>query len=278
MLTKKINKCPRCTMRKKCVWHKNVLGFNLIELIIVVAVAAILMAAIFLNEDPLARVGKAKDAERLQEVQSIAKAIEIYGLDNGSIPSDLNSTNISQGEILVLCSAAGTAECAGHSRECLVVSDANFLKYLNTLPVDPEKTSTTNTGYYITRTASNAVKVGACNSYDADLEISVVAKATLPAETSTCGNGVVEGAEVCDDGNNIKEQCSDGVVQVGAYCRHDCLAIINLNEVCDYYQWTHDCDYNGGEYTISDVGVGDFCKDDCSETTVSCNIPQVPEP
>lgn len=264
-------------MHKKCVWHKNVLGFNLIQLVIVVAIAAILTAVIFLNEDPLARIGKAKDAERLQDIQSLAKAIEIYGIDQHSLPTDLSSADISLGEILVLCSASGTANCDGVARECLVVDDPNFLKYLKSLPVDPDKNDTTDTGYYVTRSASGAVQIGACNAYDQNLNISIVARATLPAPISTCGNGIVEGAEVCDDGNNIRESCGDGVLQVGTYCKGDCSASVNLNEVCDYNTWSNDCEYEGVQYTISDVGLGDVCNNICSATVVNCEVMSNPE-
>lgn len=264
-------------MHKKCLWHKNVLGFNLIQLVIVVAVLALLTAVVFLNEDPLVRVGKARDAQRLQEVQSIVKAIELYGVDQHSLPTDFTSTNISLGEILVLCSSSGTASCDGVARECLVVSDPDFLKYLNTLPVDPEKTDATDTGYYITRTASNALKVGACSSYDADLDISVVAKATLPAIVATCGDGFVDGTEVCDDGNNIKEQCGDRVIQVGTYCKGDCTLSYELNEVCEFNSWTQDCNVGGTWYTISDYGAGEGCDNTCEQYTNECiAIPQNP--
>ena len=264
-------------MHKKCLWHKNVLGFNLIQLVIVVAVLAVITAVVFLNEDPLARVGKARDAKRLQEVQSIVKAIELYGVDQHSLPTDFTSTNISLGEILVLCSASGTAVCAGVARECLVVSDPEFLKYLNALPVDPEKTDTTDTGYYITRTASNALEVGACTTYDADLDIAVVAKATLPASVSSCGDGFVEGAEVCDDGNNIKEGCGDRVIQVGTYCKNDCSASIVLNEVCEYNTWTQDCNDGATWYTISDYGQGEGCNQTCTQSYNEC-IPDMGNP
>ena len=273
MFNRKINKCPRCTMRKKCVWHKNVLGFNLIELIIVVAVAAILMAAIFLNEDPLARVGKAKDAERLQEVESIAKALELYSLDNVGVPGDFASSTIAAGETYVLCSQSATVTCGSQTRPCLVIDDPNYLKFLNSLPVDPDKTSAADTGYYITRTASGAIEVGACDTYDPDVNISVVSKAKFPV----CGNGIVDPGEVCDDGNTLKEGCGDGILQNGTYCK-GCYQVLNLAEVCDYNAWTQDC-YSGGKwYTYSDYGQGDACNNTCTQATTDCPVPQNPEP
>lgn len=276
MFTSKINKCKRCTMRKKCMWHKNLLGFNLIQLIIVIAIAAILTALAFLNEDPLARVGKAKDAERLQEVQSIVKALELYGLENGSIPSEFASSTLSVGETFVLCSASGTATCGNQTKGCLVVSDPNFLKLVNTLPVDPNKNNTADTGYYITRTAANAIKVGACDTYDANLDIAVVAKATLPAVVSVCGDGFVEGAEVCDDGNTVTEGCGNGVIESGTYCRGNCAQTSILAEICDYEANANTCSESGVTYRYA-VG-GDWCKENtCNVISTSCSAPMIPE-
>ena len=205
MFSLKKNKCKRCTMHKKCIWHKNFLGFNLIQLVIVVGVAAIVLLMVLFNEDPVKRVGEARDAERRKEVDSIARAIELYTIDNGSIPSEFSTSTLGFGEKFVICSANGIATCAGQTRGCLVVSSASFLgTKLPELPVDPTKTSTTDTGYYVSRANNGAIEVGACDAYDSDSEIKAIAQALLPtytpppAPTATCGNGVLEEGESCD--------------------------------------------------------------------------------
>jgi hypothetical protein len=87
-----------------------------------------------------------------------------------------------------------------------VVDDPNFLgKHLPILPVDPAKSATTDTGYYITRSTNNlGLTVGACETYDTTQEMVKVANATLPAyeapelPPASCGNGLLESGEICD--------------------------------------------------------------------------------
>ncbi|MDP2812688.1 MAG: hypothetical protein Q8O32_03275 [bacterium] len=49
-----------------------------------------------------------------------------------------------------------------------------------------------------------------------------------------CGDGLTQGAEVCDDGNTANEACGDGTKQVGTYCNATCSATLVLSEACDY--------------------------------------------
>lgn len=48
-----------------------------------------------------------------------------------------------------------------------------------------------------------------------------------------CGNSVIEGSEVCDDGNTSTEYCGDSSTQSGSYCNADCSATLSLSEQCD---------------------------------------------
>lgn len=50
--------------------------------------------------------------------------------------------------------------------------------------------------------------------------------------TAVCGNGIVEGSEVCDDGNTVTEYCGNHVRDIGK-CNATCTATIP-NETCDY--------------------------------------------
>jgi type II secretory pathway pseudopilin PulG len=212
---KKNNKCPHCTMNKKCLWHKkSFLGFNLIEIVITVAVLAIIAGTIMYNEDPEKRIGQARDAQRIQELDTIARAIETYEVENHTLPTDFSMASLGIGERVVLCSTAAQLTCNGQTKDCLVVDDPNFLgKYLPALPVDPNKSGVTDTGYYVTRADNNSVLViGACDTYDTAKTLAVVVKATLPnyeplpTPPASCGNGILETGEVCDY-NSAGLQC-----------------------------------------------------------------------
>jgi prepilin-type N-terminal cleavage/methylation domain-containing protein len=58
-------------------------AFTLIELIIVVAIIALLAAAAFLVINPGKRMGDSKDSRRWQDLVSLSKAVEMYTADNG---------------------------------------------------------------------------------------------------------------------------------------------------------------------------------------------------
>lgn len=243
-------KCPYCTMTKKCLWHrKSFLGFNLIQIIVTVAVLAIIAGTVMYNEDPEKRIGKAHDAQRVQELNAITKAIESYEVDNHAIPGDFSMATLGIGEKVVLCSAAATLSCDGQSNDCLVVDDPNFLgKYLPVLPVDPDKSSEADTGYYVTRSENNTgLVVGACDTYDTSKELKIGVKATLPdyeppPQPVGCGNGVLDTGELCD------------YSAAGTTCVYQ----------PDYY--TQGIVYDS-DYCVSPVG----CSSSCNSCLTSCS-------
>lgn len=193
-------------MNKKCLWHKkNFLGFNLIQMVIIIAILAVIIGTVMYNEDPEKRIGRSRDAQRITELDAITAAIANYELEYHALPSDLSIATLGIGEKRVLCSAAAQLSCDGQTKDCVVVSDPNFLgKYLPILPVDPEKSGTTDTGYYITRSSNNTgLVVGACNTYDTSRAMEKTANAILPAYEASapvpsCGNGVLDTGELCD--------------------------------------------------------------------------------
>lgn len=193
-------------MNKKCLWHKkSFLGFTLIQMVITVAILAIIIGTVMYNEDPEKRIGKGRDAQRIVELDAITSAIANYQLEYHTLPPDLAIATLGIGEKRVLCSSAASLTCDNQTKDCVVVDDPNFLgKHLPVLPVDPEKSSVTDTGYYVTRSDNNTgLVVGACENYDTTQEMLKVVNATLPTyealpPPASCGNGVLEGSEICD--------------------------------------------------------------------------------
>ncbi|PLX26043.1 hypothetical protein C0580_00700 [Candidatus Parcubacteria bacterium] len=278
-------------------------GFNLIQIVIVTSIVLILGAVVIFGDNVLADRGRARDARRWQDITAIAKAIELYNLENQDIPSDFSLSGLSTSTKMVLCSSAGSLTCDGQTESCVVVDDNDFLgKYLSSLPIDPEKSDTTDTGYYITRTSSNMLTIGSCESYGADT-IEFVAKASLPDYVAVvCGDDEITGDEVCDDGNTTTETqtCGNGITESGdEHCNADCSAVINLTEVCDdgvnescgdgvvqngsycnstcsgYNTLSEVCDYTGGPscFNTADSKTyyeGGFVKGSCGKSDVMC--------
>jgi len=147
-------------------FKRNYYGFTLVQLIVTMAVLLVLAAAVFSWVDPLARVGEAKNKRRIQDLNLLATALSNYAGDHNGVLPVLGTISTSK---KVLCSSQGGSNlsCAGDSQLCLTVDDG-FDKYLGALPIDPDKSSAADTGYYLQKDASNNLIIGSCSSYNSE--------------------------------------------------------------------------------------------------------------
>jgi len=133
-------------------------GFTLIEILVVIAIIAILSVTVFVALNPVQRFQDSRNARRVQDVNSVLTAVHEYIVDNdGSLPTGL-TTSMAQTE-LGTCTA-GNAACAGVT-DCVDLSTP-LGTYLASMPIDPQNGSATTTGYTVSVTANNAVTVTAC--------------------------------------------------------------------------------------------------------------------
>lgn len=177
---------------------KNQSAFTLIELLVVIGVISLIATSALYALNPTKRLGESSDSRRKNELESLARAVELYTADHGTAPTSLASAGIVAGSKYVLCSSAGTLTCGGQTLACKVVNDSDFIgTYLPSLPIDPTKTATTDTGYYITRSNTNTLTLGACTTYSGST-IEIASRVNLPAYSVSCADGIVGGAEVCD--------------------------------------------------------------------------------
>jgi len=141
-------------------------GFTLIELLIVIGIIAILAAIIYVAVDPARRLAEARDADRWSSVNSILNAVLKYTVDNrGAMPANL--TAVDTGTYVLgtdatgcTCTATATSTTAA---ACVDLTSALVDTYLSSIPYDQKSGSAANTDYYIYRSASGRIKVGACD-------------------------------------------------------------------------------------------------------------------
>ncbi len=140
-------------------------GFTLIELIIVVAIIAIIAATVFVALDPGKRLHVSRNSRRWADVTAVAKAVRLYETDNAGLPSgiDLDASSV---QMLGTASACPPADCTGVTfpgSNCFVSLTSDLSTYLKGIPLDPLNGTDSNTRYYVNRNGG-VITVGACDA------------------------------------------------------------------------------------------------------------------
>jgi prepilin-type N-terminal cleavage/methylation domain-containing protein len=143
---------------------RNNKAFTLIELIIVIAIIAILAGAIFVAVDPARRLHEARNARRANDISAILDAIKTYQVDNGGEHYGGVQSATADAYYQI---GTNSPNCA---MSCLdIITDDNCIdlseigsNYLAAVPYDPTEGSEENTGYALTKDSNGAITVIAC--------------------------------------------------------------------------------------------------------------------
>ncbi len=141
---------------------KNTQGFTLIEILLVIALIAILAGIVIIAVNPAKQLADGRNTKRSADVTTILNAIHQYAIDNhGNLPSGLQSN--------VDCSGTSSNEiCKTGAGNCSGLTDltplTNNQTYLASIPVDPSLSSGNNTGYFANYNSNGRVTVCAPNS------------------------------------------------------------------------------------------------------------------
>lgn len=147
-------------------------GFTLVELIIVIAIIAIVAAAVFVALDPARRLHAARNSTRWSDVTAVLQAIKQYQADqDGSLPTTATAIDDNNATVQIIGESVGACTsvpaCSGGAiaaTACGLDSlDVDLAGYIPRIPRDP-RGSTNDTRYYVNfNSTTGIVIVGACS-------------------------------------------------------------------------------------------------------------------
>lgn len=165
---------------------QNAKGFTLVELIIVIAIIAVLAAAVLVGIDPAKRLHEANNARRRTDIANILDAVVKYQAENtGNLPTAINTANLPVGVGAVIgTDADGGAPCTA-DKAAVIAARCSLANLPNgyiaptkcidlsasglpiaTIPQDPTSGSAANTFYYMTKPSAGTLAVVACGAQD----------------------------------------------------------------------------------------------------------------
>ncbi len=107
-------------------------GFTLIELLVVIAIIAVLAGALLIAINPQSMIQKGRDSKRLQDIDTLVKAINLALADSELLLAATVAPGVSTGSLVVTG--------AGWVSYTPIVGKTGLGKFISTLPVDPLNT------------------------------------------------------------------------------------------------------------------------------------------
>ncbi len=148
---------------------KHLSAFTLIELLLVVAIIAILSSLILVAFKPLQRFEDSRNAKRWSDVNALLNAIKLYQIDHGgeyypTIASMTPNTYYQIGDATTGCDTPCYNPPVILQPTCVDLWGLVDDGYIADIPYDPnaEGASWATTGYYVYKYNSGQILVGAC--------------------------------------------------------------------------------------------------------------------
>lgn len=135
---------------------KSLMGFTLIEILLVIGIIAILASVVIVAINPARQFAQARNSQRWSNINTILNGVHQYAVDNtGTLPTTIASST---------CATVSTNEiCRTGAASCASLVDLSVLTnsetYLVSMPFDPSATSTYGAGYRVAKSGNGRVTV-----------------------------------------------------------------------------------------------------------------------
>lgn len=134
-------------------------GFTLIEILLVVAIIAILAGIVIIAVNPNKQLQDAHVTQRKADVNTILNAVYQYAVDNkGSMPGSNIPT--SPTAALEICALTVSATCITDGLADLS-SLISTQTYMTSMPIDPAGNAANGAGYTIQKTTNGRITIAA---------------------------------------------------------------------------------------------------------------------
>jgi prepilin-type N-terminal cleavage/methylation domain-containing protein len=155
-------------------------GFTILEILLVIALLAILFATVLYAFNPNKIITEVNDNKRQADALNLYQALEQYALKTGSYPANIqNTVNIPPGASLGICKTA--AEQVGGSTNCSGKIDLRILvpDYISNIPSYSSEIN--DSGYYIVKDANRKIGIGGFKGTDNSQFVQGLSKQTFDA-------------------------------------------------------------------------------------------------
>lgn len=156
---------------------KNLRGFTLIEILLVIAILSVLLVVVFASLRPQTRLQDTRDANRWSDVNQILTAIHSCIVDNDGSLSTCGITDDGTEREIVTGAITSPEGCdavctdVGDTDDCEDLSALVTQNYLASLPEDPNAPAGIHTSYSIT-SSSGVITVEACDAEGGAISVS----------------------------------------------------------------------------------------------------------
>lgn len=131
-------------------------GFTLLEILLVVALLAILAGIVILAINPAKQLATTRNSQRAVDVNTILNAAYQYAIDNnGTVPASIPTNGT--------CAGLATNEICKTGGSCASLVDLSVLTtdetYIVSIPTDPIGATTNGAGYHVAKSGNGRITV-----------------------------------------------------------------------------------------------------------------------